>query len=183
MISFTQYPSLGSAFLPIGFILKWALSLGWKPNHEQLLSCIVPLTSFLMESFCLVASTKSLRKSCYWPVEVSRCDMIYKKYIFDPHLCFLNPWNFLSDESNKDVFCYLNEVSFRKHLRGRVVAKGTNPIIRRIKLWLSQSPFGEQGGAVEQVQSPMTTDLLTMPVYWSFHKTPKNWVWTTSQIR
>lgn len=107
-----------------------------------------------------------------------------KKYIFDPHLCFLNPQNFLSDESDKDLFFYLNEASFRKHLRGRVVAKGTNPIIRRIKLWFSQSPtFGQQGGAVEQVQSPMTIDLLTMPVYWSFHKTPKNRVWRTSQIR
>ena len=107
-----------------------------------------------------------------------------KKYIFDPHLCFLNPRNFLSDESDKDVFCYLNEVSFRKHLRGRVVAKGTSPIIRRIKLWLSQSPtFGEQRGAVEQVQSAMTIDSLTMHVYWSFHKSPKNRVWRTSQIR
>lgn len=88
--------------------------------------------------------------------------MIYnKKYIFDLHLCFLNPWNFLSDESDKDVFCYFNELSFRKHLRGRVVAKGTNPIIRR-----SQSPtFGEQGGAIEKVQSPVTLDLLTVPAY------------------
>lgn len=63
------------------------------------------------------------------------CDIvIYKKHIFGIQmtkiyfsyiLVFLqsaahrsqNPWNFLSAESKKSVFCYVNKVMFGKHLR------------------------------------------------------------------
>lgn len=41
--------------------------------------------------------------------------MIYnKKYIFGSYPCF---WNFLSDKSDKDVFFYVNEMTFGQHLR------------------------------------------------------------------
>lgn len=52
---------------------------------------------------------------------VNSCDMIYNKYIvFDPTSGiellmlsqFLNDWNFLSDECDKGIFSYVNEVSF-----------------------------------------------------------------------
>ena len=40
-----------------------------------------------------------------------------------------NPWNFLSEESDKGVFCYINEVTFGKpqdHLRiGGLVTRGS----------------------------------------------------------
>ena len=57
-------------------------------------------------------------KKCSWS-GVGECDIVIynKKGIF--HLCpvpgteFANPWNFLTDERNKDVFCYVIEGTFR----------------------------------------------------------------------
>ena len=52
------------------------------------------------------------------------CDIVTynKKYIFSLLPFFLahsseNPWNFLSDESNKGVLCYVNKMIFVTHLR------------------------------------------------------------------
>ena len=47
---------------------------------------------------------------------------IYFSYISVLHPQFLahsskNLWNFLSVESDKIVFCYMNDVTFGKHLR------------------------------------------------------------------
>ena len=49
---------------------------------------------------------------------------IYFLYIFDLPPLFLSqssqsPWNFLSVESDKGIFCFINEVTFGKHLRMR----------------------------------------------------------------
>lgn len=73
---------------------------------------------------------------------MSHCDIItYKKYIFghlDDHNSWLtqllNSWNFLNVESRKYVFCYVNEMTFGKHLRMGFVANETNYVIRRLEL-------------------------------------------------
>lgn len=61
--------------------------------------------------------------------------MIYnKKYIFDvcPCFCHRAPKTFgiSSDEHDKGVFCYVNKVTFVKHLRMGAVANGANYVIR-----------------------------------------------------
>ena len=42
-------------------------------------------------------------------------------FVLCPHSWHIPPktLNFLSEENSKDGFCYVNEVTFRKHLRGR----------------------------------------------------------------
>lgn len=57
---------------------------------------------------------------------------IYYPCIFGVHPWFLahsskNPWNLLSDESNKDVFCYANEVIWGPHLRMGTACQENRP--------------------------------------------------------
>lgn len=44
------------------------------------------------------------------------------------------PWNFLSDENDKSVFCFVNKVTFRKRYAWGLVVGGTKPIIRGLEL-------------------------------------------------
>lgn len=58
-----------------------------------------------------------------------------------PDYCSQSPWNFLSVERDKVVFCYVNEWL----LEGRgLVASGANPVI--VRLELSGLPTDPQGG-------------------------------------
>ena len=66
---------------------------------------------------------------------MSFCDIvIYNKKCIFGFLSFLasdtellNPWHFLSEESDQGVFCYVNEVNFRKHLRKRAGCQENGP--------------------------------------------------------
>lgn len=60
----------------------------------------------------------SFTKACFrW------CDIVIysKKHVWSsftvPSTELLNPWDFLGIESHNSVFCYVNEITFGKHLR------------------------------------------------------------------
>lgn len=75
--------------------------------------------------------------------------MIYK--VFGLHPEFLayssqNPWKFLSVKSDKDVFCYFNEVAFVPHSR---VGSGCQ-VIRGLELLVPPlPPTSEEGRGAE----------------------------------
>ena len=46
-----------------------------------------------------------------------------------------NPWNFLSEESHKGFFCYVNKVTFGLHLRmGSWLPRRINNVIKLLEL-------------------------------------------------
>lgn len=40
---------------------------------------------------------------------------------------FLNPWNFLIDEIDKYIFCYINEVTLGEHLKMGAACQENQP--------------------------------------------------------
>ena len=130
---FLDYFFLASAFLTVLFSAGLC-PLGRNPKISSSKLHCAPQLVFQEKSFCFIASSKNPRKSSYSHVWGSCCDAIYKKYILDLHLCFLNPWNFLGEERDKGIFCYVNEVPFRKHLRMGAGCQGNNFVFRTLEL-------------------------------------------------
>lgn len=90
--------------------------------------------------------------------------IIYFSYIFGLCTWFLtcrsqNSWNFLSAESNRGAFCYVNEVGFGKYLRIRLVAKRTNSVIRGLELPIP-SPDLSGGDCLRLNQLPVASDVM-----------------------
>ena len=81
------------------------------------------------------------------------------------------PWNFLSVESDKGIFCYVNEVTFGKYLRMRLIVSRAKHVIRRLEVWVLPLDLQGAGRGRRLNQS-------IKPMYWSFHKNPKGCVHT-----
>lgn len=59
----------------------------------------------------------------------------------------LNAWNFLRGESHNGVLRYINEVTFRKHLRRGLAASGANYVIKGWKILVPPPTSREGRGA------------------------------------
>lgn len=71
-----------------------------------------------------------------------------------------NPENFLSVESDRGTFCYVNEVTFGGHLKMGMVINGAKQVIRglEISVPLPILKVGERGRGLNQ--SPMANVLV-----------------------
>ena len=98
------------------------------------------------------------------------CDtVIYKKYLYMVFMlisgpeCLKNPWNFLSDESDRVVFFYINEVTFEEHLRTGLVASGANHVIRGLEL--PPTPTSGEGREAHRLTQSLMVNELINPAY------------------
>lgn len=114
----TQRPPSQIPLTPLSYEAKTTTSINyfrWKLIKTKLKSCLALNTKFHRE-FSRSADPTMPKSSAI----LDHCDTVIYK-IFGLHLQLLfhgsrNPWNFPSDENDKGVFCYVNEVSW-KHLR------------------------------------------------------------------
>lgn len=90
------------------------------------------------------------------------------KSIFFVFLCFPtqsspNPRHFLSEKSWEGAFCYVNEMTLGEppgQLRMGLVARGTNPMIRGLKLSISpQTP--EESEARDRIHQQWAADFIS----------------------
>ena len=105
---------------------------------------------------------------------------IYFSHVFGLHPHFLahgsqNPWDFLNVESDKGIFCSVNEVTFGKHLRVGAGCQWSQPCDQRVGTFSPTScpPSGEEGGerGWRLNQLPMASDLKSIKTQESLSQT------------
>lgn len=87
-----------------------------------------PLDQFILPSMSPTSSWWVLETKQQSPKSPNSCDLSFVPFLVPSSQ---NPWNFLTDENDNSIFCYMNEVTFGLHLR-MAGCQENQPCVQRV---------------------------------------------------